>query len=165
MEDYYSDTQAESLENILKELQREEPMEHNHQKLEIEQVDIDPNNLEKFILDNGAKAVQSTQAIIKLLFEQIKINPDPELITSVAEMLGSNNKALETLNKIYLNKEKFKQSVEMEGVKAQAKMAQLEVKSERPPMTREEVLKIIFEDSDIKNKPVNKELTGIPADS
>lgn len=146
----------DSISLILKELSTEKPIQ-TAQSLST----FTPNSsaptidtLEEFILNNGAQTVGMTQEIIGVLLEQIQINPDAELITSVAEMVGSNNKALETLTKIYLNKEKLKQAKELEEFRQNAKIEKQEA---RPRLTREEAMALIYNDSSLANvkKPVN----------
>ncbi len=153
---YIGDTEDDNLTSILNELKNtsteivatpSQPIQYNKPN---------PDELEDFILDNGAKTVANTQHIISILLNQIESNPDPELITSVAEMVSANNKALESMNKIYLTKEKHKQTKELESIKAAGKANALENNMQKPPMTREELFEILYGDKKVKDAKVRK---------
>lgn len=151
--DYTGD---DSLREILSELSISSPIRSEKKEL-IEDIKLSSIDLEEFILNNGAKTVNTTQTIISSLIEQINITPDPELITSVAEMVGSSNKALETLTKIHLNKEKLKQAKELEEFKQSTKLQIADRNQHRPELTREEVMKWLYDsDKDLKSAKINE---------
>lgn len=144
----YSDD--ENLQHILDELSSaSSPMAQNN-SITAHTVTpaVDANNLEQYIIENGAQTVSTTQAIIATLIDQINVTPDAELITSVAEMVSSNNKALETLAKLHLNKEKHKHAMELENYKAQAKSQLMDKTRDRKPLTREEIMALVYEDTE-----------------
>lgn len=156
MENFYEIDNDDPLTNVLKELQSAEPIKKQEiVKQDRQPAQLDENDLEKFIVDNSTRSVENTQAIIDILLRQIESTPDAELIESVAEMINSNNKALETLNKIHLHKEKFKQTIQLETLKAQAKLGNNEEKATGIPMTREALFKIMYGDN-IQPKNITK---------
>ena len=111
-QDYADD----SLQMILDELSKESaqpslvPAKIENQEIE----HLDREQLEDYIIKSGVETVSTTQDIINVLLQQIRSTPDAELITSVAEMIGSKTKAVENLTKIFLNNEKLKQAKELE---------------------------------------------------
>lgn len=140
--------EVDSLDSILQELKTSTPVSITPV---VRQMNYDvtqfngENELRNFILENGAKTVAATQEIIAVLLDQIQCNPDAELITSVAEMVSSNNKALETLTKLQLNTEKLKHAKELEAFKQQTKLATANIQAQRPIMTREELMGAIYD--------------------
>lgn len=121
---------------------------------------IPPNReeLEQYIIKSGAETVSTTQDIINVLLQQIRITPDPELITSVAEMINSKAKAVENLTKVFLSNEKLKQAKEIEQYKQSTKL-QIASNQTRPAITHEEVMKLLNDEiSPVINtiKPVKK---------
>ena len=143
-QDYADD----SLQMILDELSEESaqpslvPAKIENQEIE----HLDREQLEDYIIKSGVETVSTTQDIINVLLQQIRSTPDAELITSVAEMIGSKTKAVENLTKIFLNNEKLKQAKELEEFKQAAKLQQINMSMTRPPMTREEVMKLLDDD-------------------
>lgn len=107
--------------------------------------DVGIKSLESYILNNGSNTLSTTREVIGILLEQIQCNPDPELITSVAEMLNSNNRALETLTKIYLNDQKLKQAKELEQFKQSVKLQIVNTQIAAKQKTREEIMKEIID--------------------
>lgn len=141
----------DTLDAILSELKNAKPEKVEKHEVSFNNSDtLTLDNLESFILNNGAKTVSLTQDIVQILLDQVQSTPDPELITSVAEMVGSNNKALETLTKLYLNKQKENHAIKMEMVKAEAKQKALSVEANKKPITREEVMALIYNDDETK---------------
>lgn len=137
----------DSLDSILQELKTSNPVSTvpvKQMNYEVAQFNNE-NELRNFILENGAKTVAATQEIIAVLLDQIQCNPDAELITSVAEMVSSNNKALETLTKLQLNAEKLKHAKELETFKQQTKLATANIQAQRPILTREELFDAIYD--------------------
>ena len=144
----------DSLESILAELKTCSPTEPRQQNIQPvsknELTSIAPNSddeLRDFILGSGTKTILATQEIIEVLLDQIQCNPEAELITSVAEMVGANNKALETITKLHLHKEKLKQAKELEIFKQQTKaaIASAQMQQRGPILTREEMMEAIFD--------------------
>lgn len=138
----------DSVKAILSELSNTNQLDDFKDPIDInvEDINLSPEELEGFILKNGAKTVSTTQNIIAALLAQIQITPDAELITSVAEMIGSNNKALETLTKIHLNNKKLKQAKELEQFKQATKLQIADKTQNRPQLTREEIMKLFYEE-------------------
>lgn len=153
----------DSVKAILSELSNTNQLDDFKDPIDInvEDINLSPEELEGFILKNGAKTVSTTQNIIAALLAQIQITPDAELITSVAEMIGSNNKALETLTKIHLNNEKLKQAKELEQFKQATKLQIADKTQNRPQLTREEIMKLFYEeDKNLKivTKPIPQQI-------
>jgi hypothetical protein len=147
-EDYSPDDSVRSILSELSSLQNYSAETQNVN--EKNEINLTSAELEDFILKSGAKTVSTTQSIIQSLLEQIQITPDAELITSVAEMVSSNNKALETLTKIHLNNEKLKQAKELEQFKQATKLeiANNNNQQNKSQMTREDIMKVLYETDD-----------------
>lgn len=138
----------ETLNSLLHELDavKIEPTGEKRTDAIIPPSNLKADNLEKYILDSGADTVRTTQSIIQILLDQIQVNPDPELITSVAEMVNSNNRALETITKIHLNNVKLQQAKELEQFKQSVKLKIADDKlNANRQRTREEVMKDIID--------------------
>lgn len=143
--EYDSDETLSSLLSELNSVKIEAPVE-KHTDAIIPPSNLKADNLEKYILDSGADTVRTTQSIIQILLDQIQVNPDPELITSVAEMVNSNNRALETITKIHLNNVKLQQAKELEQFKQSVKLKIADDKlNAGRQKTREEVMKEIID--------------------
>lgn len=135
---------TDPLDSILQELKNcNEPVAKYQPNVKFELAEAPQNDeeLHTFIVENGARTVNATQDIISTLLEQIQCNPEAELITSVAEMVSANNKALETLAKLHLHREKLKQAKELEIFKQKTKaaIAATTTTTARPIMTREAI--------------------------
>lgn len=109
-------------------------------------------NLESFIIENSAKSVNTTQSVIDILLQQAESTSDPELIASLAEMIAANNKSIDTLTKLHLNREKLKQAKEMEIFKQQAKLMASDTPANyNQPLTRESIMTLLDEKKEEAN--------------
>lgn len=144
----------ETLNSILSELDAVKPIQpkpRTETGLSAENVEL--KNLETYILQNGSNTLSTTRDVINILLSQIQCNPDPELITSVAEMLNSNNRALETLTKMYLSNQKLLQAKELEQFKQSVKLHIVNTQLEAKQSTREEVMKEIIDADVVEENP------------
>ena len=109
---------------------------------------LDPSNIKNFILENNAKTIETTQTVIGFLLKEIKCDPNPELVSSVSEMISSHTKALDNLTKLYFNDEKVKQVKEIEAFKQSIKNTVPDnALEDKPAMTRDDIIKMIASDN------------------
>lgn len=113
--------------------------------IESPKVELNKEDLEQFILNSSANTVESIRKRIEFLFNNMECSPDPEMISSISNLINSQTSAIETLTKLHLNKEKLKQAMELEQFKQATKLQIVDKHLEnRPVMTREDLMKQLF---------------------
>jgi len=124
-----------------------------------EELNLDKENLEKFLLQYSGKLVKGSIEFVDDIKAYVSSAPDAKEISAVAELIASSAAAIESLNKILVTNKnidtKFKlKEMDMENKK---QMQQLDIQG-KFLMNREELLKKLIDDAKIINVESSKEL-------
>ena len=108
-------------------------------RIEKEEFNLQPEDLQKFILNNTGKLIQDSMDTIDNIKQYIISAPEPEDVHSLAELYKASTGALETLNKIYLQQNKSDTTIKVKTMDIQAKLSLAEDKENKITFTREEI--------------------------
>lgn len=108
-------------------------------RIEKEEFNLEPEDLQKFILNNTGKLIQDSMDTIDNIKQYIISAPEPEDVHSLAELYKASTGALETLNKIYLQQNKSDTTIKVKTMDIQAKLSLAEDKENKITFTREEI--------------------------
>lgn len=118
-------------------------------KSEPVQVELTPENLEKFVLDKSATLVNQSMDAVDNLKDYIQAGASDREILAFAEVVKASSAALESLNKLLQSKEKIKTSVELKemDIKARKEMNTQDNQT-RLMLSREDLMKQLIADSE-----------------
>lgn len=118
-------------------------------KSEPAQVELTPENLEKFVLDKSATLVTQSMDAVDNLKDYIQAGASDREILAFAEVVKASSAALESLNKLLQSKEKIKTSVELKemDIKARKEMNTQDNQT-RLMLSREDLMKQLIVDSE-----------------
>ena len=112
--------------------------------------ELKSDDLEQFILNNTGRLIKDSMETIESIKQYIINAPEPEDVHSLAELYKASTGAIETLNKILLQKQKSETQVKVKVMDIESKQAMIEAKdSGKSTLTREEVLDQLFKSGDI----------------
>lgn len=112
--------------------------------------ELKSDDLEQFILNNTGRLIKDSMETIDSIKQFIINAPEPEDVHSLAELYKASTGAIETLNKILLQKHKSDTQVKVKVMDIESKQAMIEAKdSGKGTLTREEVLDQLFNSGDI----------------
>ena len=100
-------------------------------RIEKEEFNLEPEDLQKFILNNTGKLIQDSMDTIDNIKQYIISAPEPEDVHSLAELYKASTGALETLNKIYLQQNKSDTTIKVKTMDIQAKLSLAEDKENK----------------------------------
>ncbi len=118
-------------------------------KSEPAQVELTPENLEKFVLDKSATLVTQSMDAVDNLKDYIQAGASDREILAFAEVVKASSSAIESLNKLLQSKEKIKTSVELKemDIKARKEMNTQDNQT-RLMLSREDLMKQLIADSE-----------------
>ncbi len=118
-------------------------------KSEPAQVELTPENLEKFVLDKSATLVTQSMDAVDNLKDYIQAGASDREILAFAEVVKASSSAIESLNKLLQSKEKIKTSVELKemDIKARKEMNTQDNQT-RLMLSREDLMKQLIVDSE-----------------
>lgn len=108
-------------------------------KLEKNDFNLKPEDLEQFILNNSGKLIQDSMDTIDNIKQYIISAPEPEDVHSLAELYKASTGALETLNKILIQQKKTDTTIHVKNMDIESKLKLAENKQDKLTFTREEV--------------------------
>lgn len=118
-------------------------------KIDRGEFNLEPEDLQKFILNNTGKLIQDSMDTIDNIKQFIISAPEPEDVHSLAELYKASTGALETLNKIYLQQNKSETTIKVKTMDIQAKMSLAEDKENKITFTREEIFDKLIKSGDV----------------
>lgn len=118
-------------------------------KSEPAQVELTPENLEKFVLDKSATLVTQSMDAVDNLKDYIQAGASDREILAFAEVVKASSAALESLNKLLQSKEKIKTTVELKVMDINArKEMNTQDNQTRLMLSREDLMKQLIADSE-----------------
>jgi hypothetical protein len=132
---------ATDIVNQLKEQQSSEQFTQPPQTLT-------PEELEQFLLTNAATLIRDSVQTVGELRTQIGPGSDPKELTGFAEIIKATSQALESLNRVYVTREKSKNAKEIKQMDIDSKQKIVEdINNTRILMNREDLLKQLIENT------------------
>jgi len=117
-----------------------------------EELNIDKDNLEKFLLQYSGKLVKGSVEFVDDIKTYISSAPDAKEIAAVAELIASSASAIESLNKILISNKQHESKVALKNMDIESKkqLQQIDMQG-KFLMNREELLKKLLDDAKIIN--------------
>jgi hypothetical protein len=132
---------ATDIVNQLKEQQSSEQFTQPPQTLTTDE-------LEQFLLTNAATLIRDSVQTVGELRTQIGPGSDPKELTGFAEIIKATSQALESLNRVYVTREKNKSAKEIKQMDIDSKQKIVEdINNTRILMNREDLLKQLIENT------------------
>jgi hypothetical protein len=118
-------------------------------KQQPQDLELTPENLEKFVLDKSATLVTQSMDAVDNLKDYIQAGASDREILAFAEVVKASSAALESLNKLLQSKEKIKTSKELKemDIKARKEMNTVDNQT-RLLLSREDLMKQLITDSE-----------------
>lgn len=118
-------------------------------KQQPQDLELTPENLEKFVLDKSATLVTQSMDAVDNLKDYIQAGASDREILAFAEVVKASSAALESLNKLLQSKEKIKTSKELKemDIKARKEMNTMDNQT-RLLLSREDLMKQLIADSE-----------------
>lgn len=110
---------------------------------------IESDNLETTILNETNDVMESAKNALSAILDEVQATPnDAELVESASKFIQAHAGLLDTLSKLHLNKEKFKQQVALTQMKIQAAdKINTDNNNTKVLLSREEVISRLIKDS------------------
>lgn len=113
-----------------------------------EQMDLDREDLEQFILNNQSTLIKDSVDVLQIMKQYVASAPNAEDIGSFAELLKATSTAIDNLTKLHTSNQRVDTQVKLKTMDIEAKK---EINNDNNMMklvgTREEIFKKMLEDS------------------
>jgi hypothetical protein len=110
---------------------------------------LSKEDLENFIIQYTSRLVQNATESVEMIKDNVQAAPTAEDVVSLAELIKSTSGAIDILNKMVINKDKIKTSVQIKEMEIQNKKEELDTKVGLVIASREEMMKQLLNNSKI----------------
>lgn len=110
---------------------------------------LSKEELENFIIQYTSRLVQNATESVELIKDNVQAAPTAEDVVSLAELIKSTSGAIDILNKMVINKDKIKTSVQIKEMEIQNKKEELDTKVGLVIASREEMMKQLLNNSKV----------------
>ena len=110
-----------------------------------EDFDLDPEELEKFILNNAGKLVKKSIDMVDEVKQYVETAPESRDVSSLSELINASSSAIETLSKILVQnkKDKTQKEVKQMDIDGKKQLMQGEFNA-KVMLSRDDVMKELF---------------------
>lgn len=108
---------------------------------------LSKEDLENFIIQYTSRLVQNATESVEMIKDNVQAAPTAEDVVSLAELIKSTSGAIDILNKMVINKDKIKTSVQIKEMEIQNKKEELDTKVGLVIASREEMMKQLLNNS------------------
>jgi len=130
--------------DIVNQLKEQQSSEQHTQPLQT----LTTDELEQFLLTNAATLIRDSVQTVGELRTQMGPGSDPKELTGFAEIIKATSQALESLNRVYVTREKNKSAKEIKQMDIDSKQKIVEdINNTRILMNREDLLKQLIENT------------------
>tara|TARA_R110002167_G_scaffold44372_1_gene133528 strand:+ start:218 stop:685 length:468 start_codon:yes stop_codon:yes gene_type:complete len=126
-------------------------------KVQKEDFNLEPGDLEQFILNNSGRLIQDSMDTIDNIKQFIISAPEPEDVHSLAELYKASTGALETLNKIFLQQKKAETTIKVKTMDIESKSQLADIKQDKLTFTREEIFDQLLNSGKVIEAEVTEE--------
>lgn len=110
-----------------------------------EEFNLDPEELEKFILNNAGKLVKKSIEMVDEVKQYVETAPESRDVSSLSELINASSSAIETLSKILVQnkKDKTQKEVKQMDIDGKKQLMQGEFNA-KIMLSRDDVMKELF---------------------
>jgi len=110
-----------------------------------EEFNLDPEELEKFILNNAGKLVKKSIEMVDEVKQYVETAPESRDVSSLSELINASSSAIETLSKILVQnkKDKTQKEVKQMDIDGKKQLMQGEFNA-KVMLSRDDVMKELF---------------------
>ena len=110
-----------------------------------EEFNLDPEELEKFILNNAGKLVKKSIDMVDEVKQYVETAPESRDVSSLSELINASSSAIETLSKILVQnkKDKTQKEVKQMDIDGKKQLMQGEFNA-KVMLSRDDVMKELF---------------------
>ena len=112
-----------------------------------EDFDLDPEELEKFILNNAGKLVKKSIDMVDEVKQYVETAPESRDVSSLSELINASSSAIETLSKILVQNKRDK---------TQKEVKQMDIDGKKQLMQGEFNAKMMLSRDDVMNELFKK---------
>ena len=120
-----------------------------------EQFDLNPEELEKFILNNAGKLVKKSIDMVDEVKQYVETAPESRDVSSLSELINASSSAIETLSKILVQnkRDKTQKEVKQMDIDGKKQLMQGEFNA-KMMLSRDDVMNELFKKVDKEEKNV-----------
>ena len=110
-----------------------------------EEFNLDPEELEKFILNNAGKLVKKSIEMVDEVKQYVETAPESRDVSSLSELINASSSAIETLSKILVQnkRDKTQKEVKQMDIDGKKQLMQGEFNA-KVMLSRDDVMKELF---------------------
>lgn len=110
-----------------------------------EEFNLDPEELEKFILNNAGKLVKKSIDMVDEVKQYVETAPESRDVSSLSELINASSSAIETLSKILVQNKRDKTQKEVKQMDIDGKKQLLQGEfNAKVMLSRDDVMKELF---------------------
>ena len=120
-----------------------------------EEFNLDPEELEKFILNNAGKLVKKSIDMVDEVKQYVETAPESRDVSSLSELINASSSAIETLSKILVQnkKDKTQKEVKQMDIDGKKQLMQGEFNA-KVMLSRDDVMKELFSKVEREEKDI-----------
>jgi hypothetical protein len=120
-----------------------------------EDFDLDPEELEKFILNNAGKLVKKSIDMVDEVKQYVETAPESRDVSSLSELINASSSAIETLSKILVQnkRDKTQKEVKQMDIDGKKQLMQGEFNA-KMMLSRDDVMNELFKKVDAEEKNI-----------
>ena len=120
-----------------------------------EEFDLNPEELEKFILNNAGKLVKKSIDMVDEVKQYVETAPESRDVSSLSELINASSSAIETLSKILVQnkRDKTQKEVKQMDIDGKKQLMQGEFNA-KMMLSRDDVMNELFKKVDKEEKNV-----------
>lgn len=141
------DPEPEDVDALIDELKQK----NNQLKKYSDEITLDKEKAEQFVLDSAAQLIKNSLDIINSMKPMLEAAPDHKEVSSYSELMNATSAAIDNLNKLVLQDKKSATIKEIKQMDIKAKSEALEDKISGLSLSREEMFQKILDDAKIVN--------------
>jgi hypothetical protein len=139
------DHDPEDVDALINELKQK----NNQLKKYSDEVSLDKDKAEQFVLDSAAQLIKNSLDIINSMKPMLEAAPDHKEVSSFSELMNATSAAIDNLNKLVLQDKKSATIKEIKQMDIKAKSDALEDKRPGVLLSREEMFQKILDDAKV----------------
>ena len=138
------DIPGHDIGNLVDQLKNAEKYLKKPEKAE-EEFNLDPEELEKFILNNAGKLVKKSIDMVDEVKQYVETAPESRDVSSLSELINASSSAIETLSKILVQnkRDKTQKEVKQMDIDGKKQLMQGEFNA-KVMLSRDDVMKELF---------------------
>ena len=122
-----------------------------------EEFNLDPEELEKFILNNAGKLVKKSIDMVDEVKQYVETAPESRDVSSLSELINASSSAIETLSKILVQnkRDKTQKEVKQMDINGKKQLMQGEFNA-KMMLSRDDVMNELFKKVEAEEKNITQ---------